>query len=37
MENHSADGVEVVQFDSAPLIRFLHRTHTENTKPPAHA
>ncbi|MCX4847451.1 SsgA family sporulation/cell division regulator [Streptomyces sp. NBC_00893] len=37
VENHSADGVEVVQFDSAPLIRFLHRTHTESAKPPAHA
>ncbi|MFD0022228.1 SsgA family sporulation/cell division regulator [Streptomyces sp. NPDC058382] len=29
VELHSATGVEVVQFDSAPLIRFLRRTHTE--------
>ncbi|MCM2413598.1 SsgA family sporulation/cell division regulator [Streptomyces sp. RKAG290] len=29
VELHSASGVEVVQFDSAPLIRFLRRTHTE--------
>lgn len=28
VELHSAAGVEVVQFDSAPLIRFLRRTHT---------
>ncbi|MFE6665825.1 SsgA family sporulation/cell division regulator [Streptomyces sp. NPDC057697] len=28
VEVRSAEGVEVVQFDSAPLIRFLHRTHT---------
>lgn len=28
VELHSATGVEVVQFDSAPLIRFLRRTHT---------
>ncbi|MGW1348058.1 SsgA family sporulation/cell division regulator [Streptomyces sp. NPDC002409] len=27
VELHSEKGVEVVQFDSAPLIRFLHRTH----------
>ncbi|WP_392671215.1 SsgA family sporulation/cell division regulator [Streptomyces sp. LN785] len=30
VERHSADGVEVVQFDTAPLIRFLERTHTES-------
>ncbi|MGN5635335.1 SsgA family sporulation/cell division regulator [Streptomyces sp. AC154] len=29
VELHSAAGVEVVQFDSAPLIRFLRRTHAE--------
>ncbi|MFJ1897519.1 MULTISPECIES: SsgA family sporulation/cell division regulator [unclassified Streptomyces] len=28
VELHSAAGVEVVQFDSSPLIRFLRRTHT---------
>ncbi|MET9656709.1 SsgA family sporulation/cell division regulator [Streptomyces sp. NPDC006510] len=33
VEVHSKEGVEVVQFDSAPLIRFLHRTHTENGRP----
>ncbi|MER5276204.1 SsgA family sporulation/cell division regulator [Streptomyces sp. NPDC002809] len=29
VERHAAGGVEVVQFDSAPLIRFLRRTHRE--------
>ncbi|MEU8624962.1 SsgA family sporulation/cell division regulator [Streptomyces sp. NPDC048669] len=29
VELHAPTGVEVVQFDSAPLIRFLRRTHTE--------
>ncbi|TWG03695.1 sporulation and cell division protein SsgA [Streptomyces brevispora] len=29
VEFHSAADVEVVQFDSAPLVRFLRRTHTE--------
>nr|WSW68756.1 SsgA family sporulation/cell division regulator [Streptomyces sp. NBC_00995] len=28
VERHTADGVEVVQFDCAPLIRFLRRTHS---------
>ncbi|MET7643973.1 SsgA family sporulation/cell division regulator [Streptomyces sp. NPDC005426] len=28
VERHAADGVEVVQFDCAPLIRFLGRTHS---------
>ncbi|MER6115576.1 SsgA family sporulation/cell division regulator [Streptomyces sp. A0642] len=27
LERHTADGLEVVQFDCAPLIRFLRRTH----------
>ncbi|WP_406139183.1 SsgA family sporulation/cell division regulator [Streptomyces sp. NBC_01089] len=27
LEFYSADGVAVVQFDNAPLIRFLRRTH----------
>ncbi|WP_329210143.1 SsgA family sporulation/cell division regulator [Streptomyces sp. NBC_00683] len=27
LELHSPDGVAVFQFDVAPLIRFLHRTH----------
>ncbi|WP_335938043.1 SsgA family sporulation/cell division regulator [Streptomyces sp. PTD5-9] len=31
VERHTAEGVEVVQFDNAPLIRFLHRTEDENT------
>ncbi|MFF9349495.1 SsgA family sporulation/cell division regulator [Streptomyces sp. NPDC014734] len=26
VERHSEEGVEVVQFDSAPLVRFLYRT-----------
>ncbi|MEV0493970.1 SsgA family sporulation/cell division regulator [Streptomyces atratus] len=30
VERHSPDGVEVVQFDNAPLIRFLARTHGES-------
>ncbi|MEV6163133.1 SsgA family sporulation/cell division regulator [Streptomyces sp. NPDC052052] len=30
VELHSKDGVEVVQLDNAPVIRFLHRTHDEN-------
>ncbi|MEU1351055.1 SsgA family sporulation/cell division regulator [Streptomyces sp. NPDC005795] len=29
VERHTEDGVEVVQFDCAPLIRFLRRTHRE--------
>lgn len=29
VERHAADGVQVFQFDVAPLIRFLHRTHEE--------
>ncbi|MFD9500386.1 SsgA family sporulation/cell division regulator [Streptomyces sp. NPDC060035] len=29
LELHSPDGVAVFQFDVAPLIRFLHRTHEE--------
>ncbi|MFJ9681066.1 SsgA family sporulation/cell division regulator [Streptomyces sp. NPDC101194] len=29
VEIRSKEGVEVVQFDNAPLIRFLHRTHDE--------
>lgn len=29
VEHHEADGVDVVQFDAAPLIRFLRRTHHE--------
>ncbi|WP_406451060.1 SsgA family sporulation/cell division regulator [Streptomyces sp. NBC_00876] len=29
VERHVAGGVEVVQFDSSPLIRFLRRTHHE--------
>ena len=28
MEFHSSEGVEVVQFDSKALIRFLRRTYT---------
>lgn len=28
VERHTADGVEVVQFDCAPLIRFLRRAHS---------
>lgn len=28
VERHTADGLEVVQFDCAPLIRFLRRTHS---------
>ncbi|WP_326736678.1 SsgA family sporulation/cell division regulator [Streptomyces sp. NBC_01022] len=32
VEHHSAGGVEVVQFDSAPLIRFLRRTHSGATR-----
>ncbi|WP_406096082.1 SsgA family sporulation/cell division regulator [Streptomyces sp. NBC_01013] len=28
VERHTADGVDVVQFDCAPLIRFLRRTHS---------
>ncbi|MFI9627076.1 SsgA family sporulation/cell division regulator [Streptomyces sp. NPDC052042] len=31
VERHSKEGVEVVQFDNAPLIRFLHRTQDEDT------
>lgn len=31
LERHTADGLEVVQFDSAPLIRFLRRTHRRAT------
>lgn len=30
MELRSKEGVEVVQFDNAPLIRFLHRTYGED-------
>ncbi|MFD7494638.1 SsgA family sporulation/cell division regulator [Streptomyces sp. NPDC059832] len=36
VEVHSKEGVEVVQFDNAPLIRFLHRTHTDGGARPAH-
>ncbi|MFI6861106.1 SsgA family sporulation/cell division regulator [Streptomyces sp. NPDC050421] len=28
VERHTADGVDVVQFDCAPLIRFLRRTRS---------
>ncbi|MFF2406562.1 SsgA family sporulation/cell division regulator [Streptomyces sp. NPDC058092] len=35
VELRSKEGVEVVQFDNAPLIRFLHRTHGENAPGPA--
>ncbi|MEU9199989.1 SsgA family sporulation/cell division regulator [Streptomyces sp. NPDC048332] len=38
VERHTADGVEVVQFDCAPLIRFLRRTHSRtvaDSKPEA--
>ncbi|WP_405687175.1 SsgA family sporulation/cell division regulator [Streptomyces sp. NBC_00057] len=35
VELRSKEGVEVVQFDNAPLIRFLHRTHDENPAGPA--
>ncbi|MFD4942466.1 SsgA family sporulation/cell division regulator [Streptomyces sp. NPDC058239] len=31
VEKHSADGVEVVQFDNASMIRFLHRIHDESS------
>lgn len=34
VELHSADGVQVFQFDVAPLIRFLHRTHEETVATP---
>ncbi|MCX5140834.1 MULTISPECIES: SsgA family sporulation/cell division regulator [unclassified Streptomyces] len=37
VERHTADGVEVVQFDSAPLIRFLRRTHRGITAETARA
>ncbi|MCX4676545.1 SsgA family sporulation/cell division regulator [Streptomyces sp. NBC_01433] len=33
VELHSADGVEVFQFDNATLIRFLDRTHSETAPP----
>ncbi len=29
VEHHAAGGVDVVQFDCAPLIRFLRRTHRQ--------
>ncbi|WP_328317948.1 SsgA family sporulation/cell division regulator [Streptomyces sp. NBC_00388] len=32
LEFYSADGVAVVQFDNAPLIRFLRRTHAEEAR-----
>ncbi|MDQ0795877.1 SsgA family sporulation/cell division regulator [Streptomyces sp. B1I3] len=36
VELHSADGVAVLQFDVAPLIRFLARTQGETpARPPA--
>ncbi|MER5357847.1 SsgA family sporulation/cell division regulator [Streptomyces sp. NPDC002785] len=35
VERRSKEGVEVVQFDNAPLIRFLHRTHEKNAAGPA--
>jgi len=32
MERHDTSGVDVVQFDCAPLVRFLRRTHHEAPK-----
>ncbi|MFE4957346.1 SsgA family sporulation/cell division regulator [Streptomyces sp. NPDC056653] len=37
VEKHSADGVEVVQFDNASIIRFLHRIHDESSPEAAQA
>jgi len=31
VERHTKEGVEVVQFDNTPLVRFLHRTQDEET------
>ncbi|THA70637.1 SsgA family sporulation/cell division regulator [Streptomyces sp. A0958] len=33
VERHGAAGVDVVQFDSAPMVRFIRRTHREVTTP----
>ncbi|WLQ34330.1 SsgA family sporulation/cell division regulator [Streptomyces castrisilvae] len=35
VERHDAAGVDVVQFDSAPLVRFIRRTHRETPAPEA--
>lgn len=32
VERRTVGGVEVVQFDSAPLIRFLRRTHSKASR-----
>jgi hypothetical protein len=37
VEKHSADGVEVVQFDNASMIRFLHRISAETSPEAAQA
>ncbi|WP_346771906.1 SsgA family sporulation/cell division regulator [Streptomyces sp. JH14] len=36
VEKHSADGVEVVQFDNASMNRFLDRIHDESSPEAAH-
>lgn len=37
VERHDAAGVDVVQFDCAPMVRFLRRTHKEAEAPHAAA